>query len=62
MLLRPQKQTFGARTVGMSALGQYRTWWVCQGHPFCKFSDEHGSAGEDNSDFGELAQLCIDVD
>ena len=25
-------------------------------------SDEHSSAGQDNPDFGELAELCIDLD
>ena len=25
-------------------------------------SDEHSSAGQNNPDFGELAELCIDLD
>ena len=58
---------------GMSALGQKQTFRVQlgmsasanSGHteaPLFRISNEHSSAGQDNPDFGELAELCIDLD
>jgi hypothetical protein len=41
----------------MSALGQKRTLKRAS-----RFSNKHSSAGQDNPDFGELVELCIDLD
>jgi hypothetical protein len=35
---------------------------VCGDTFLLRISDEHGSASQNDRDFGELARLCIDLD